>query len=155
VFSNSLTNAWSSSTGSIYPSIKRLAAHGFIMVSPPAGGRSSRALSVSPSGSAEVVRWLTSDMMAIAGPTPDPIRTRSSFLSLLDEAKQAEFVANALTATRVAIKSAETARRARCKSHTLEDRVSEGVLYELRARVAWLKAMIISNHSGPRPFLNN
>jgi DNA-binding PadR family transcriptional regulator len=46
IFARSLTSTWSSSTGSIYPSIRRLQNIGHLASSSPKDGRARKALSV-------------------------------------------------------------------------------------------------------------
>jgi DNA-binding PadR family transcriptional regulator len=88
IFARSLTSTWSSSTGSIHPSIRRLQNIGHLASSSPKGGRACKALSVTPSGRAALNPWLEKITPEVAGPTSNPVRTRMYFLGMLSSAKR-------------------------------------------------------------------
>ena len=144
VFAGSLTPGWSSSTGSIYPSIRRLSENGLVSLAAPRGGRDARAVTVTGAGEAALERWLTGDTKSISAATPDPIRTRCYFLSLMDDVHRRNFLADALHHTQQALAAAEAGRGERLAAGTdpLLHLVSEGVVYQLRARRDWLRAMM-------------
>jgi len=143
-FSGSLTPAWSSSTGSIYPCIRRLVESGRLTASAPKGGRSKRILAITPAGRRVLRDWLSSDTALIASATPDPIRTRCYFLSLMTRFDRDRFLDDALRSTEKALASAEAIRNDRLKAKlgSLQHLVSEGVIFELAARRDWLRLMI-------------
>ncbi|HET7433318.1 MAG TPA: PadR family transcriptional regulator [Thermoanaerobaculia bacterium] len=140
VFAASLTPTWSSSTGSVYPSSRRLLAAKLISESAPEGARSRKRLRITPKGRNALTEWLTDVHAAVASPTPDPIRTRMYFLAVLDEEQRNGLVAAALARTDEAI--AISRQRLRDRSHEGRDDwelwAAEGVLYELEARREWL-----------------
>ncbi len=142
VFARSLTSTWSSSTGSIYPSIRRLEKARQVASSSPKGARARKTLRVTAGGRAALDRWLEAITPEAAGPTPNPVRTRMYFLGILSSAKRSAIIRSAIESTRAAATEAER-RRASRVSDEREDVVqylaSEGVLYELRARLAWLE----------------
>ena len=144
VFAASLTPAWSSSTGSIYPSIRRLIDAGLIEATDPEGARAKRVLSLTEEGKTTLENWLVADTAKIAVATPDPIRTRAAFLSLLNHQQRERFLAGALRNSELALTAAEAVRRDRVEagSTSLNHLVSEGVIFQLRARIDWLKLMI-------------
>jgi hypothetical protein len=76
----------------------------------------------------------------IASATPDPIRTRMFFLALASPDRRREIVRSAIENTRMALTAAERRRTARptANGSGLQRLASEGVLYELRARLDWL-----------------
>jgi len=141
VFANSLTPTWSSSTGSVYPSIGRLEAAELVSASRPEGARSRKALTITAAGRAALDPWLTGITPEIAAATPDPVRTRMYFLMLLDPRRRREIVRVAIESTRAALGEAERRRSARPIGDGDEFRrlASEGVLFELRARLDWLR----------------
>jgi DNA-binding PadR family transcriptional regulator len=144
VFSASLTLGWSSSTGSIYPSIRRLVAAGFAEAGEASGGRGTRKLTITAAGRRAVNDWLSADTSAIASATPDPIRTRCAFLPLLEAEEQLAFLDGALHSTEEALAASEQTREQRLKEGQgpLQHLISDGVLFELRARRDWLRLVI-------------
>ncbi len=143
VFAASLTPGWSSSTGSIYPSIRRIVDAGLVSAGDAKGGRGTRKLTITAAGKNAVKAWLREDLTPIASATPDPIRTRCAFLPLLEKEEALTFLAGALLATEKALAEATAQRGQRLKEGqgVLQHLVSEGVLYELRARRDWLRLM--------------
>lgn len=141
VFAHSLTSTWSSSTGSIYPSIRRLKEAGHLASSPPKGARARRTLRITVSGRAALDSWLEEITPEIAGPTPSPVRTRMYFLGVLPSAKRSTIIQRAIESTRGAIADAETRRAERLaagRGDAVQHVASEGVLFELRAQLDWL-----------------
>lgn len=144
VFAQSLTPSWSSSTGSVYPSIGRLEAAELVTVSTPEGARSRKALSINSAGQLALDSWLISITPEVAAPTPDPIRTRMFFLGLAEPQRRTEIVKAAIENTRAALDYAERRRRARPmdKGDEFSRLASEGTLFELRARLDWLAQLL-------------
>ena len=141
VFARSLTSTWSSSTGSIYPSIRRLQTAGHVAAASAKGARARKALRVTKSGQVAVDAWLRDITPAIAGPTPSPIRTRMYFVGIVDGEKRTAIIRRAKESTSAAIAAAERGRAERSAAGTsdlLQHLASEGVLFELRARLEWL-----------------
>ena len=142
VFARSLTSTWSSSTGSIYPSIRRLQDARHVASSSPKGARARKTLRVTAAGRAAVDRWLQEITPEMAGPTPNPVRTRIYFLGILNSSEGSAILRKAIASTRAALDEAERRRTARVSADSddvVQHLASEGVLYELRARVAWLE----------------
>lgn len=142
VFARSLTATWSSSTGSIYPSIRRLEKARRVSSSSPKGARGRKTLRVTAAGRAALHRWLDDITPEIAGPTPHPLRTRIYFLGILTSAERSTIIRKAIESTRGAAHKAERRRAARVsadRDEVVQHLASEGVLYELRARLEWLE----------------
>ena len=139
-FAASLTPTWSSSTGSIYPSIRRLVEGGFARASAPQGARGKQKLTITPAGRATLSEWLCTATSATAAPTPDPIRTRAHFLRLLSKGARAKFLTDARKNTEAALAEAEarTAQRKASGATKEEYLPGVGVEYELKARRDWL-----------------
>jgi len=143
VFAQSLTPSWSSSTGSVYPSIGRLERSGLVTVSTPEGARSRKTLNITTAGREALEPWLTSITPEVAAATPDPVRTRMFFLMLVNPEQRPEIVRSAIDATQAALDEAEQRRSARPMGSGSELRrlASAGVLFELRARLEWLRLL--------------
>ncbi|MBA3882331.1 MAG: PadR family transcriptional regulator [Chthoniobacterales bacterium] len=141
VFARSLTSTWSSSTGSIYPSIRRLQKARHVAATTAKGARARKALRVTASGRGAVDAWLLHITAGVAGPTPNPIRTRMYFVGIVAPAKRSAIIRRATESTRAAIAAAEQARADRMaadEGDAVQHLASEGVLFELRARLEWL-----------------
>ena len=140
VFRQSLTPSWSASTGSIYPSINRLQSAGLVTASTPVGARSRKALTITAHGQAAMLGWLAAITPDTAAATPDPIRTRMFFLTVVEPPQRRAIIASAIENTKAALEDAERRRNERPVSEPSDVRrlASEGVLFELRARLEWL-----------------
>lgn len=143
VFAQSLTPAWSSSPGAIYPSVQRLAALGLVAQTDPHGARSRQHLTITARGRKALTLWLTRLDPEIASPTPDPIRTRLYFLELLDPAQREQLIADAIEHTSAAIATAQQRLKERGEQRVdkLQLCAGEGVVYELKARRRWLQSV--------------
>jgi DNA-binding PadR family transcriptional regulator len=142
VFARSLTATWSSSTGSIYPSIRRLEKARHVASSSPKGARARKTLRVTPTGRAALDRWLEAITPEMAGPTPNPLRTRMYFLGILSSTRRSAIIRKAIESTRSAAAEAErrrTVRENNDAADVVQHLASEGVLYEIRARLQWLE----------------
>jgi DNA-binding PadR family transcriptional regulator len=142
VFARSLTSTWSSSTGSIYPSIRRLEHARHVASSSPKGARARKTIRVTPAGRAALDRWLAAITPEMAGPTPNPVRTRMYFLGILNPAKRVAIIRKAVEGTRSAVAEAERRRATRAgaeRDDMVQHLASEGVLFEIRARLEWLE----------------
>jgi hypothetical protein len=84
--------------------------------------------------------WLAAITPDTAAATPDPIRTRMFFLMLAQPPRRAEIIKSAIESTQAALDEAERRREARPigAGSELGRLASQGVLYELRARLKWL-----------------
>ena len=142
VFARSLTSTWSSSTGSIYPSIRRLQKARQVVASSPKGARARKTIRVTAAGRAALERWLGAITPEIAGPTANPLRTRMYFLGILSSAKRSAIIRKAIASTRSAATEAEQRRSNRVgadRDEIVQHLASEGVLYELQGRLRWLE----------------
>ena len=143
VFAHSLTPAWSSSPGAVYPSVQRLRAAGLVTQTRPKGARSRQQLTITPRGRKALARWLTELDPELAAPTPDPIRTRLYFLGMLDREQRRQLISDAKRCTQAAIATAEKRLKQRAAEGVdkLQLLAAEGVLYELKARGRWLRSV--------------
>jgi DNA-binding PadR family transcriptional regulator len=142
VFAQSLTSTWSSSTGSIYPSIRRLEKARFVASSAPKGARARKTIRVTDAGRVAIENWLNAITPEMAGPTAHPVRTRMYFLGILSPAKRSAIIRKAIVSTQSAATAAEQRRDARSdasRAELVQLLASEGVLYELGGRLRWLE----------------
>ena len=139
-FAGSSTVSWSSSTGTVYPAIRRLRDAGLLDAAAPAGPRKSELLSLTADGRAALERWLTNVTPDLGASTADPIRTRVHFLAALNTAERKQVLDEYRAATRAAIEQLEAhAAKAADTAVELSERLGTlGALAELRARLAWL-----------------
>ena len=139
-FAQSLTPSWSSSTGSIYPSIRRLIEAGLIKASEPEGSRGKQELTITAAGTAALKKWLAKATIETAAATPDPIRTRAHFLRLLPRTGRRKFIDDARKSTEAALAGAEQRTADRIAAGATKEQYLPGlgVVYELRARRDWL-----------------
>jgi DNA-binding PadR family transcriptional regulator len=142
-FAGSTTRAWSSSTGTIYPSIKRLIAGGLIDASERSGPRKRQLLSLTPEGTSALGDWLGRIPAELGSPTADPLRTRVHFLGALPspKRKQAFDEYRAVTAAKIAQLERIADRPVRTELERSERLGTLGALMEVRARLAWLNAI--------------
>jgi DNA-binding PadR family transcriptional regulator len=139
-FAGSGTVSWSSSTGTIYPAIRRLRAAGFLQAEAPMGPRKSELLSLTAKGRAALDDWLTNVSPELGSSTADPIRTRVHFLKAVDSPARKQAFDGYRAATRAAIAKVEADLAEEPKSAVdLSERLgSLGSLAELKARLEWL-----------------
>jgi DNA-binding PadR family transcriptional regulator len=139
-FAGSRTVSWSSSTGTIYPAIRRLRQAGLLKAAAPTGPRKSELLSLTPKGRAAIDAWLTMVTPELGSSIADPIRTRVHFLTALDGRARKRVLEAYRAATRAAIAREEAALAV--PATTEVDRSERlgalGALAELKARLAWL-----------------
>lgn len=139
-FAASTTVSWSSSTGTVYPAIRRLRDAEYVDAASPTGPRKRELLSLTGKGREALEHWLTRVTDDLGASTADPIRTRVHFLAALDPQARRQVLAGYRAATRAAIDELE--RHAEQPATTAVER-SEwlgtlGALAELRARLDWL-----------------
>jgi DNA-binding PadR family transcriptional regulator len=141
-FADSPTYAWSASTGSIYPSIQRLIRAAMVVAGAPQDERGRRLLCATEEGRRRFLRWLLELPPAETGPSADRIRTRVQFLGELNTRKRAVFLANAIGATKAALKELEQLeRRYKRDGSDWEEIGVGGGVAELRARLGWLRSI--------------
>jgi DNA-binding PadR family transcriptional regulator len=137
-FAGSTTAAWSSSTGTVYPALRRLREAGLLEAGEPSGPRRQELLTVTSKG-AEVLRaWLTQVPSQLGSPTADPIRTRVHFLAALDSEARRRAIADYRSATAAALAALGAARPGSAKVERSERLGARGAAMELEARLAWL-----------------
>jgi DNA-binding PadR family transcriptional regulator len=139
-FARSTTVTWSSSTGTVYPAIKRLLAAGLLTAGEPTGPRNSQLLALTASGMRALESWLSEVTAALGSSTADPIRTRVHFLAALADGRRDRVLADYRAVTDGALRrlEAEAQRPARTKAEKSERLGALGALMELRARREWL-----------------
>lgn len=136
IFSSSLTPRWSSSTGSIYPSVKRLSEAGLVHLAARKGTRGKQLIQATKSGLAQLSNWIRTVTEEDGAPLPDPIRTKAHFLDILSLDERDTFLVSAIAATDRVIRKVENAI---ASSEEKQDRLLRlGSLLQLRARREWL-----------------
>lgn len=139
-FEESNTSTWSSSAGSIYPSIRRLVRAGLAVAGSRQDKRGTRQVGITPKGRDRLRLWLVDLNSEIGTATADPIRTRAQFITSLPYKDRLRFVENARAITRAALKEVEKVAKADSQD---SDKTHEyignlGSVFELRARIQWL-----------------
>jgi DNA-binding PadR family transcriptional regulator len=138
-FQTSVTPAWSSSTGAIYPAIRRLAAAGTIRTGSPTGGRRTRTLEATARGATALRAWLTRPDARLGGLAVDPLRTRIQFITALEPAAVRQFLKEARTNCRRSLKALEELEAGAAAENRVEARWGTlGAIHEARARLEWL-----------------
>jgi DNA-binding PadR family transcriptional regulator len=139
-FEESNTAAWSSSAGSIYPSIRRLVRAGLAVMGCRRDERGTRHIAITPKGRERLRAWLVDLRPEIGTATADPIRTRAQFVTSVPYEDQLRFLENARAITRAALKEVEKVTKAKSarSGATLEYIGNLGSIFELRARLQWL-----------------
>jgi DNA-binding PadR family transcriptional regulator len=140
LFARSTTPDWSGTTGSIYPAIARLLKRGLISVEAQAGDRRGRRnLMVTHQGVQAVRAWLSDLRPWIAKATPDPIRTRVSFLDqLASDAERIGFLSRAQALTQQALAELTAVVERLRQTDPQEYLAGRGAICQLDARLAWL-----------------
>lgn len=140
-FARSTTPTWSSSTGTVYPSIRRLRDAGYLKAASPTGPRKSELLSLTPKGRQALGEWLKTVAAPLGASTADPIRTRVHFLAALAPEARAKVLEDYRAVTRAAIDEleADAAQTPRSAAERSEWLGTLGALAELRARLDWLE----------------
>lgn len=140
VFARSPTPDWSGSTGAIYPVIKRLAGRELIEIEAEAKGpRGRRNLSITPQGAAALRAWIIGIEPWMAKASPDPIRTRVSFLDQLkSHDERIEFLKAARKLTEGMIQELVPEVESYRSLSTPEYLAGRGAIAQLEARRVWL-----------------
>jgi DNA-binding PadR family transcriptional regulator len=140
-FQRSPTWGWSSSTGAIYPAIRRLKAKGLLdHRSDSTGKRKSQLLSLSAQGAATLRAWISnlSDEMGSGG--IDPIRTRVNYLMALEPDARSMFLDRAEKVTKLRLELARaTNPDPYAKQNWTIEATMAGLAHQLEARLRWLK----------------
>lgn len=139
-FAVSATPRWSASAGSIYPVLRRLLARRLVEAEAADWGPRSRTrFAITRRGLAELQRWIGPPLGAgIAGPTFDPLRTRSCFLGAMPRAARARFVERARRETRAILAALRAESAGPAAAGDFEALALRGSVLELEARLRWL-----------------
>jgi DNA-binding PadR family transcriptional regulator len=143
VFRDSTTASWSASSGSIYPSIRRLLAAGLATAGAPEDKRGTQSIVIANDGLNELRAWILDLRPEHGTATPDPIRTRSQFITSISHHDRAEFVeaAQRVTSDALHILQGMAGKNARETTPDLEQLGTLGSISELEARLEWLKSV--------------
>jgi DNA-binding PadR family transcriptional regulator len=137
-FAKSASAYWSASAGSIYPVVKRLLEAGLVVGRHRSDGRRvSQELSATAKGVKALRAWIERMDRISTSATYDSVRTRLLFLEALDNRARREAVltsAEAETNARLA-----ELRKLDETDDPMEALATIGAVYELEARLAWLK----------------
>ncbi len=143
-FRDSTTAAWSSSSGSIYPSIRRLREAGLIAASSSQDRRGTQTLELTNAGRDRLREWLVNLPPEVGTATPDPIRTRAQFLTSVAKQDRLHFteLARGLTQLSLASLEAEAEQNRDDQSRALDQLGTIAAIMELRARLDWLELVL-------------
>lgn len=149
-FARSTTVAWSSSTGTVYPAIRRLRRADLVTATEPLGPRRAALLSITNDGLSAVRNWLRKPSPELGSPTADPVRGRLQFLALLSDEQQQKAIADYRVATERSLADLKSMidRLARDRSDPFEQLGARGALMQLEARLSWLE--IAAKHVASR-----
>jgi DNA-binding PadR family transcriptional regulator len=139
-FEESNTATWSSSAGSIYPSVRRLARAGLAAASSRKDERGTRHVEITAKGRERLRLWLVDLPPKIGTATADPIRTRAQFVTSVSPEDRLRFLDNARAITRAALSEVEKVTKLQSTgSDTILEYIGNlGSVFELRARLQWL-----------------
>ena len=139
-FEASNTATWSSSAGSIYPSIRRLVRAGLAAASSRKDERGTRHIVITTKGRERLRVWLVDLPPKIGTATADPIRTRAQFVTSVSPEERLRFLDNARAITRAALNEVEKVTKLQSTgSDTMLEYIGNlGSVFELRARLQWL-----------------
>jgi DNA-binding PadR family transcriptional regulator len=140
-FRASMTPAWSSSCGTIYPVIRRLLAEELITATDPINRRGTQLLEITAGGKEAVTEWILRIAPATAAPVPDPIRTRLQYLSVLPEDVANRFMADAISATQQSLDLLLDSLPRRAEADQIDFLAALGSVHQLKGRLRWLKAI--------------
>jgi DNA-binding PadR family transcriptional regulator len=144
LFARSLSPYWSGSAGAIYPAVKRLMASGLLRGKRRDwNGKNKTVLTATPAGVRMLRGWLGNQLPPEAGaPTFDPVRTRMFFIDVLSPGERHTFVKEAERVTREQLaRTRQTLKGQESRGETSEALGSLGAIYELEARLRWLRAV--------------
>jgi len=139
-FRNSPSSRWSSSTGAIYPAIRRLKDRGFLSASEESrGNRRSQHLSLSDKGRSILHDWVTNLTEEMGSAAPDPICMRVTYLAALTPTEQLQFIDRAEEITRGRLELAHAYRGdPEAKGSWTFQASARGAIKALEARLEWL-----------------
>jgi DNA-binding PadR family transcriptional regulator len=140
-FEQSPSSYWSSSTGAIYPAIRRLQGLGLASTAAQSSDRRGRRdVAITPAGEGGLRAWVAHLPDWTAMPTRDAIRSRMNFLGVLkDPRARMDFVEQAERAAIEQIASLKVrVERAKDVSEA-EYFATLGSLHEIYGRLRWLR----------------
>jgi len=137
LFEASPTDTLSSSTGSIYPIIRRLEARGLIESEPTDDGRGTHLLRATPEGRAQVRRWLLCEDGS-RHLAEDPLRTKASFVGRLTPTQRRRWLEQAISASTEKLQQIETFFEKQAFPE-FDIWAHENAVRLMRARIDWLR----------------
>lgn len=139
-FQRSPTWGWSSSTGAIYPAIRRLKGRGLIdHRSESTGKRRSEALTLSPLGTTKLRSWISDLTEEMGSAGVDPIRARVNYLAAIEPEERLQFLDSAEKVTRSRLELARASKGdPEAKQSWSLQATAAAVVYQLEARLHWL-----------------
>jgi len=137
VFAESPAPFFSGSEGSIYAVVRRLEGRGLLRGEDrPGDGRAARDLSATDAGVTALKAWLRfEDWMA--GPTPDPLRTRVLFAGVLSSGQRGDLLAQAERTLEGEVEEGR-ARIGACDDEASRA-AARGALAVAEARLSWTR----------------
>jgi DNA-binding PadR family transcriptional regulator len=151
LFARSLSPYWSGSAGAIYPAVHRLRSRGFVRGARRSwNGRQKTVLAATRTGVAQLRGWLAPPLPAEAvAPSHDPLRTRLFFVNVLAAPQRKRFFDDVERALRGQLEAVKRQHARELAAGDLSEALgSLGVLYELRARLRWLRE--VRKRASPR-----
>lgn len=142
-FSHSPSWRWSSSTGAIYPAIRRLRARGLLIArSASTGNRRSELLVLSDAGRSVLSDWICALTEDMGSAGPDPICMRVAYLGSIEPKARMAFIDRAEDVTRSRLDLARDYRGDPDASQNWAIEASaRGLIKLLEARLEWLQEM--------------
>ena len=142
-FQRSPTWGWSSSTGAIYPAIRRLKARGLLdHRRDSTGRRKSELLSLSTEGAAVLRAWISNLTEEMGSAGIDPIRARVNYLAALEPGARSKFLDRAEEITRSRLELARASKGdPEAKQGWTLIATASAVVHQLEARLNWLREL--------------
>ncbi|HYM62419.1 MAG TPA: helix-turn-helix transcriptional regulator [Thermoanaerobaculia bacterium] len=144
LFASSLSPYWSGSAGAIYPVVRRLRQRGLLRGTQKAwNGSRKTVLTITAKGVALLKAWLGPPLPLEAGAASyDSVRTRLFFIEVLAPKERMPFIAEAERVVREQLRLVQRRlEENEARGEWSEALGSLGVIYEMKARLRWLKAV--------------
>lgn len=149
-FERSLSRDWSSSAGSIYPTIRRLRDLDLVAEASASGPRKRKLLELTDTGFHRLREWIAGIDAAATSPTYDPVRTRFTFIDALDPRDRVPTILGAIAGTGASLDRVLGYCDALGDDGAgVEALAARGAIYELRARLAWLEELLAAPGDAP------
>lgn len=138
--SSSTSTFYKKRAGTTYPLVERLIKNGYLDQSSETGARGERLVEITDTGLTAVSGWLTGPIeFGEAAHTVDFLRLRTFYLGAIPPADRVAFLDGSIEQLRAHEASCQEAIvRYREMGDEFSSMATEGVLYETRARIAWL-----------------